>query len=113
MQELEIKVKHRVSPDPDKCTYGGDFWGKDVCLYHTHRDRTHGKKAPTERNIPKCVLFGKWLEKPYQKCEECKQACGEGPPYQAALRHKSVVEYVAEKFGIGIGDDADGSKDRE
>ena len=33
------------------------------------------------------------------------------PPYQAALRHKSVVEYVAEKFGIG--DDADGSKDRE
>ena len=35
------------------------------------------------------------------------------PPYQATLRHKSVVEYVAEKFGIGIGDDADGSKDRE
>lgn len=33
------------------------------------------------------------------------------PPYQAALQHKTVVEYVAEK--IGIGDDADGSKDRE
>lgn len=33
------------------------------------------------------------------------------PPYQAALQHKTVVEYVAEKFGIG--DDASGSKDRE
>ena len=32
------------------------------------------------------------------------------PPYQAALQHKTVVEYVAEKFGIG--DDADGNDKR-
>lgn len=77
MQELEIKVTHRVSPELNMCTYGGDFWGKDVCPYHTHRNRTHGKKAPVERNLPKCTLFNKWLDKPYQKCEECKQHCEE------------------------------------
>ena len=75
MSELEITVKHSVSSDSEHCTYGGDFWGKDVCRYHTHRDRTHGRKAPVERHIPKCILFDKWLDKPYQKCEECKQAC--------------------------------------
>lgn len=77
MQELEIQVIHNVSPDPQKCTYGGDFWGKDVCQYHTHRDRTHGRKAPVERQVPKCVLFGKWLDGVYQKREECKKACEE------------------------------------
>lgn len=75
MSELEITVKHSVSPDIEYCTYDGDFWGKDVCRYHTHRDRTHGRKAPIERHLPKCTLFNKWLDKPYQKCEECKQAC--------------------------------------
>lgn len=75
MSELEITVKHSVSPDAEHCTYAGDFWGKDVCRYHTHRDRTHGRKAPIERHLPKCTLFNKWLDKPYQKCKECKQAC--------------------------------------
>lgn len=73
MEEIEIKVTHRVSPDPEKCVYGGDFWGKDVCKYHTHRDRTHGRKAPKERNLPKCILFEKWLDGEYVKCEECKR----------------------------------------
>lgn len=77
MQELEIKVTHEVSPDTNNCTYGGDYWGKDVCRYHVHRDRTHGRKAPIERSIPKCTLFNKWLDKSYQKCEECKRACEE------------------------------------
>ena len=77
MQELEIRVTHRVSPELNTCTYCGDFWGKDVCPYHTHRDRTHGKKSPVERNIPKCTLFNKWLDKSYHKCEECKKACEE------------------------------------
>lgn len=54
---------------------GGDFWGKDVCEYHTHRDRTHGRKAPVEKKMPKCTLFGIWLEKSYQKCEKCQNAC--------------------------------------
>lgn len=40
MQELEIKVTHRVSPELNTCTYGGDFWGKDVCPYHTRNVRS-------------------------------------------------------------------------
>ena len=75
MSELEITVRHNVYPDKERCDYGGDFWGKDVCHYHTRRNRFHGRKAPAERNVPKCTLFNKWLDKPYQKCEECKQAC--------------------------------------
>lgn len=39
--------------------------------YHTHRDRTHGRKAPVERRVPKCTLFDEWLPGEYQKCEKC------------------------------------------
>ena len=67
---MKITVEHEVSPDKKFCIYGGDFWGKDVCQYHTHRDRTHGRKASIERQV-----FGVWLDKPYQKCEECIKAC--------------------------------------
>ena len=77
MSELKIKVEHKVSPDENYCTYGGDFWGKDVCSYHRHRDRTHGSKAPKERSLPKCTLFNEWLEKDYVKCESCRNACKE------------------------------------
>ena len=72
---MKITVEHEVSPNKNFCTYGGDFWGKDVCQYHTHRDRTHGRKAPMERKVPKCTLFGTWLDKSYQKCKECIKAC--------------------------------------
>lgn len=72
---MKITVEHEVSPDKTFCTYGGDFWGKDVCQYHTHRDRTHGRKAPVEKQVPKCTLFGVWLDKPYQKCKECIKSC--------------------------------------
>lgn len=75
MSEIKISVEHLVSPEPDSCTYGGDFWGKDVCRYHTHRDRTHGRKAPTEWAVPKCTLFDTWLDRPYKKCDECRKAC--------------------------------------
>ena len=51
------------------------FGGKSVCRYHTHKDRTHGRKAPIERHLPKCTLFDCWLEKDYMKCEACKKAC--------------------------------------
>ena len=74
LMELKIMVEHEISPDSEKCTYGGDFWGKDVCRYHTHRDRTHGRKAPKERNVPKCTLFNCWLEGEYVKCSQCIRA---------------------------------------
>ena len=77
MGEIKIKVEHSVSPEVDTCTYGGDFWGKDVCRYHTHRNRTHGRKAPMERIVPKCTLFDTWLDGPYKKCEACRKACEE------------------------------------
>ncbi len=77
MSEIEIKVAHLVSPEKTSCTYGGDFWGKDVCRYHTYRDRTHGRKAPIERKMPKCTLFDEWLPGKYIKCEQCMKACEE------------------------------------
>lgn len=76
-KEMKIKVEHEVSPEKETCTHDGDFWGKSVCRYHTHRDRTHGRKAPVERHLPKCTLFDCWLEEDYKKCEACKKACEE------------------------------------
>lgn len=74
---MKIKVEHDVPYDrnlENTCQYAGDFWGNPVCRYHTHRDRTHGKKAPTERHVPKCTLFDEWLPGEYQKCDECLAA---------------------------------------
>ena len=31
-----ITVKHEVSPGRESCEFGGDFWGKEVCKYHTY-----------------------------------------------------------------------------
>lgn len=76
--ELKIMVEHEISPDLEKCTYGGDFWGKEVCHYHTHRDRTHGRKAPRESDVPKCTLFDCWLDAEYQKCPQCIDASEKG-----------------------------------
>lgn len=73
-----ITVEHDVSPDENNCTYGGDFYGKYVCKYHRRRNRTHGKKAPTEYHVPKCTLFNVWLKEDYVKCEECRDACSDG-----------------------------------
>lgn len=39
-----ITVKHEVSPGRESCEFGGDFWGKEVCKYHTFRTQTHGRK---------------------------------------------------------------------
>jgi hypothetical protein len=72
-----ITVKHEVSPERGKCTFGGDYCGKDVCKYHALRTQTHGRKAPPEYRKPKCLLFDCWLEQPYKKCEACKKACME------------------------------------
>lgn len=74
---MKITVEHDVPYDRNletTCQYAGDFWGNPVCRYHTHRDRTHGKKAPTERHVPKCALFDVWLPGEYQKCDECLAA---------------------------------------
>lgn len=56
-----ITVKHEVSPGRESCEFGGDFWGKEVCKYHTFRTQTHGRKAPPEYRKPKCLLFDCWL----------------------------------------------------
>lgn len=75
-KEIEINVKHMVSPDATSCAYGEDVDGYVMaCHYHVRRNRTHGRKAPMEFNLPKCLLFECWLDKPFHKCEACKQAC--------------------------------------
>lgn len=71
---MKILVEHEVPCEKgmeQKCLYPGDYWGNDVCRYHTHRDRTHGRKAPVERHLPKCTLFDEWLPGEYLKCEKC------------------------------------------
>ena len=72
---MKIIVEHDVPSNPLECCGDGDFWGKPVCKYHVKRDRAHGRKAPIERDVPKCTLFDCWLEKPYLKCEACRKAC--------------------------------------
>ena len=74
---MKIVVEHEIPCDKGKektCLYAGDFWGNPVCRYHTHRNRTHGRKAPTEKNVPKCTLFDEWLPEEYQKCDSCLEA---------------------------------------
>jgi len=72
MEMKKIVVEHEVSPDKIKCSYG-----EELCKYHTHRDRHHGKKAPIEWNVPKCKLFDCWLSEAYIKCDACIKACSE------------------------------------
>ena len=78
---MKIKVEHEVpyvKGFEDRCIYGGDFWGNDVCPNYVYRDRTHGRQAPVERRIPKCKLFNVWLENNhYKKCDACIAACKE------------------------------------
>lgn len=78
---MEIKVTHKVPYDKGyetRCMYNdGDFWGNSVCAYHVYRDRTHGRQAPVERRLPKCALFGVWLDGEYKKCDACLEACKE------------------------------------
>lgn len=76
---MKIKVEHEVPYDKGmetSCKYNdGDFWGTSVCSNHVYRDRTHGYRAPVERRLPKCKLFGVWLDSEYKKCEACLAAC--------------------------------------
>ncbi len=63
---MKITVEHEIPCDKGKeqtYLYAGDFWGNPVCRYHTHRNRTHGRKAPMEKNVPKCTLFDEWLSR--------------------------------------------------
>lgn len=76
-----IKVEHEVPFDKGKemrCTYNdGDFYGETICENHVFRNRTHGKKIPTEYNRPKCTLFNEWLDEAFKKCDKCIAKCKE------------------------------------
>lgn len=88
---MKIKVEHEIPYERGKesqCIYAGDFWGNEVCRYHTHRDRTHGRKAPIERKVPKCMLFDEWLPGDHIKCEKCRKAI------EAAQREEGQDERV-------------------
>lgn len=77
---MKIKVEHEIpcaKGRESQCVGDGDYWGRPVCRYYTHRDRTHGRKAPVERQIPKCTLFDEWLSGEYQKCQACMKAMKE------------------------------------
>ena len=85
MKEKTITVSHEVSPEYGKCSFGGDFWGEEVCKYHALRTQTHGNKEPPEYRKPKCLLFNCWLEEPYMKHAEKRaerRTKSESCPYQ-------------------------------
>ena len=60
---MKILVEHEVPCEKrmeQTCLYPGDFWGNGVCKYHTHRDRTHGRKLQSSagcRSAP-CSMSG-------------------------------------------------------
>lgn len=95
---MKITVEHDVPYDRNletTCQYSGDFWGNPVCKYHTHRDRTHGKKAPMERHVPKCALFDVWLPGDYQKCDECLAAIKE--KQEKINRLQSLIDHYRQE----------------
>lgn len=94
---MEITVKHEIPCDPteeSRCIYDGDFWGNEVCRYHTHRDRTHGRKAPIERQQPKCTLFDEWLPGNYVKCESCRKAIEAAEQKPQPLTIEELQEFI-------------------
>lgn len=75
-------VSLRVSTDPKYCEYDApedtNGW-HSVCSYLKIRDR-HGPKGKIDRRLPRCSLFGEWLEANgymHYRCDKCKIACGE------------------------------------
>lgn len=80
---MKIKVEHEVAFSEGKETtcYASDEgrgW-HTMCQYLRERDRMHGRKAPIEHKVPKCILFNEWLTKSGlypDKCSQCKKACG-------------------------------------
>lgn len=76
-QMLDQKIRPTKKPDADNILkVVADSLNQ--IAYHTHRDRTHGRKAPVERRVPKCTLFNEWLPWEYQKCEKCLEATRNG-----------------------------------
>ncbi|MBR3923409.1 MAG: hypothetical protein IKJ45_09850, partial [Kiritimatiellae bacterium] len=79
-----------------RCMYNdGDFWGHSVCAHHVYRDRTHGRQAPVERRLPKCALFGVWLDGEYKKCDACLEACKDAldKPMQKPLTLQEAIDF--------------------
>ena len=75
-------VSLRVSTDPQYCEYVApedtNGW-RSVCSFMKIRDR-HGRGGRIDRRLPKCSLFGEWLESNgynHIRCDKCKIACGE------------------------------------
>ena len=75
-------VQLRVSTDPKYCQFVApddtNGW-HSTCPYRAIRDR-HEKGGKIDRILPKCTLFGEWLESNgyYNiRCDKCKIACGE------------------------------------
>lgn len=54
-----ITVKHEVSPGYGKCSFGGDFWGKEVCKYHALR-KASWKNYASQGWVPLWLYFVKF-----------------------------------------------------
>lgn len=78
---MKIKVEHHIASDPIYCRDGDSGGWYNCCPYGKLRDR-HGKRGtPIQRTLPRCALFGDWLEQEPvfgpKKCDECLAAVRE------------------------------------
>ena len=57
MKEKTITVSHEVSPEYGKCSFGGDFWGEEVCKYtHFVPRHTEIRHCRNTENPSACYL---------------------------------------------------------
>ena len=54
MKEKTITVSHEVSPEYGKCSFGGDFWGEEVCKYHAIPRHTEIRHRRNIENLSAC-----------------------------------------------------------
>lgn len=75
-------VEHFVSTHDKYCEYcdpSDGFGERSVCRYCAVRSKT-GKRGTPIQYLPKCTLFGEWLEREgisTVRCTACIVACGE------------------------------------
>jgi hypothetical protein len=74
---MKIMAEHDVSDDPKYCTCGDSGGWYTLCGYMKRKDKTGKRGEPILRNIPRCALFGEWLNGHgvfVEKCDKCVNA---------------------------------------
>lgn len=71
---MQIHVKHEIPDDPVYCCDGDSGGWSTMCGYYQRRNKTGKRGTPIQRGLPRCSLFGEWLEPGPRKCPQCLAA---------------------------------------